>query len=137
MLENDFMEKFSKFADPVDGLVTAKRFATYLHLPVDHPKAMELFDIYDSDRSGTISFKKYVRGRCTLNRTVKNSTRTNVSWDIVRRRLKLSPSDLETIDLFVANFQSDANENDVLDHLYTAVPEWSWIVSDLCNSPLL
>ncbi len=48
MLENDFMEKFSKFADPVDGLVTAKRFATYLHLPVDHPKAMELFDIYDS-----------------------------------------------------------------------------------------
>lgn len=48
VLENDFMEKFSKFADPVDGLVTAKRFATYLHLPVDHPKAMELFDIYDS-----------------------------------------------------------------------------------------
>lgn len=79
-----------------------------------------------------------------------------MSWDVVKQRLKLSLQNLETIDSFVANLKSDANENgnkklqliiddfffknnfdlDVLDHLYAAVPEWSWIVSDLCNSRL-
>ncbi|XP_046639662.1 lysophosphatidylcholine acyltransferase-like isoform X1 [Daphnia pulicaria] len=136
VLETDFLEKFAKFADASSGLATAKQFARYLRLPVEHPKAMEIFEIYDSDRSGMISFKKYVRGRCTLSGSVKNSTRTNVSWDVVKQRLKLSPQDLETIDSFVTNLKSDANENDVLDHLYAAVPEWSWIVSDLCNSRL-
>lgn len=58
-----------------------------------------------------ISFKKYVRGRCTLSASLKNSTRTNFSWNVVKRRLKLSRDDLETIDLFVASFKSDANEN--------------------------
>ncbi len=58
-----------------------------------------------------ITFKKYVRGRCTLSGSVKNSTRTNVSWDVVKQRLKLSPQDLETIDSFVTNLKSDANEN--------------------------
>ena len=58
-----------------------------------------------------INFKKYVRGRCTLSGSVKNSTRTNVGWDVVKQRLKLSPQDLETIDSFVANLKSDANEN--------------------------
>ncbi|XP_046440192.1 lysophosphatidylcholine acyltransferase-like isoform X2 [Daphnia pulex] len=136
VLETDFLEKFAKMADASSGLATAKQFARYLRLPVEHPKAMEIFEIYDSDRSGMISFKKYVRGRCTLSGSVKNSTRTNVSWDVVKQRLKLSPQDLETIDSFVTNLKSDANENDVLDHLYAAVPEWSWIVSDLCNSRL-
>ena len=42
------LERFAKFAEPSDGLATAKQFAKYLHLPVDHPTAMELFDIYDS-----------------------------------------------------------------------------------------
>lgn len=48
VLENDMLERFAKFAEPSDGLATAKQFAKYLHLPVDHPTAMELFDIYDS-----------------------------------------------------------------------------------------
>jgi hypothetical protein len=48
VLETDFLEKFAKFADPSNGLTTAKQFARYLHLPVDHPKAMEIFGIYDS-----------------------------------------------------------------------------------------
>lgn len=48
MLETDFLEKFAKFADQSTGLADAKQFAKYLHLPVDHPKAMELFDINDS-----------------------------------------------------------------------------------------
>lgn len=48
VLENDFMERYAKFADPSDGLVNAKRFANYLHLPVDHPQAKEIFEIYDS-----------------------------------------------------------------------------------------
>ncbi|XP_032786946.2 lysophosphatidylcholine acyltransferase isoform X3 [Daphnia magna] len=135
VLETDFLEKFAKFADHSTGLADAKQFAKYLHLPVDHPKAMELFDINDLDRSGTLNFKKYVRGRCTLmSGSIKNSIGTNVSWDVVKQRLKLSPENLETIDSFVVNLKSDANENDVLDHLYAAVPEWSWIVSDLCNS---
>lgn len=47
MLETDFLEKFAKFADHSTGLADAKQFAKYLHLPVDHPKAMELFDIND------------------------------------------------------------------------------------------
>lgn len=48
VLENDFMIRFAKFADHSNGLVNAKQFASYLHLPVDHPMAMEIFDIYDS-----------------------------------------------------------------------------------------
>ena len=47
-MEVDFLETFAKIADPLDGLLTAKRFASYLQLPVDHPKATELFQIYDT-----------------------------------------------------------------------------------------
>lgn len=50
VLENDFLEKFAKFANPSTGLVTANEFAKYLHLPVDHEKAKELFRIYDQVR---------------------------------------------------------------------------------------
>jgi hypothetical protein len=48
VLEIDFLEKFAKFAEPSNGLANAKQFARYLHLPVDHLKAMEIFGIYDS-----------------------------------------------------------------------------------------
>ena len=48
VMEVDFFETFAKIADPLDGLLTAKRFASYLQLPVDHPKATELFQIYDT-----------------------------------------------------------------------------------------
>lgn len=48
VLESDFLEKFAKFADHSTGLADAKQFAKYLHLPVDHPIAKELFDINDS-----------------------------------------------------------------------------------------
>lgn len=51
VLENEMMVRFAKFAEPSDGLATPKQFAKYLHLPVDHPKAMELFEIYDSVRT--------------------------------------------------------------------------------------
>ena len=37
-----------KFADSADGLASILRFANYLHLPVDHPKVVELFHIFDS-----------------------------------------------------------------------------------------
>ena len=39
-----------KFADSADGLSSISRFANYLHLPVDHPKVVELFHIFDSVR---------------------------------------------------------------------------------------
>ena len=48
VLEIDFLQKFAKFAEPSNGLANAKQFARYLHLPVDHLKAMEIFGIYDS-----------------------------------------------------------------------------------------
>ena len=50
VMEVDFLETFAKIADPLDGLLTAKQFANYLQLPVDHPKTMELFQIYDTVR---------------------------------------------------------------------------------------
>lgn len=49
--------------------------------------------------------------------SIKNSIGTNVSWDVVKQRLKLSPENLETIDSFVVNLKSDANENGN-EHLY-------------------
>lgn len=48
VLEEDFLVKFAKFAHRSTGLATAKHFASYLHLPVDHPKATRLFHLYDS-----------------------------------------------------------------------------------------
>jgi len=131
VLEADFLVKFAEFADRSTGLATAKQFASYLHLPVDHPKVMELFHFYDSDRTGSISFKKYVRGRCTLSNSAK---KFNVlSWDNVKKSLNLSSYDLETIDKFVRNAKPDANENDVLDQLFAAIPEWSWIAEGVYN----
>jgi hypothetical protein len=56
VLETDFLEKFAKMADASSGLATAKQFARYLRLPVEHPKAMEIFEIYDSVCTLEISF---------------------------------------------------------------------------------
>jgi len=60
VLETDFLEKFAKFADPASGLSTAKQFARYLRLPVDHPKAVEIFEIYDSVCTLGVSFISFL-----------------------------------------------------------------------------
>lgn len=47
-MEVDFLETFAKMADPADGLISAKQFASYIKLPVENRKTVELFQIYDS-----------------------------------------------------------------------------------------
>ena len=95
-----------------------------------------------------------------LSESGKNSNRSSVSWTSVKSRLHLPQDELEIIDRFAVGLSSDANENgtttlyfvilshskltlsvlpisDVLDQLYVAIPEWSWIVSSLYDSTTL
>ena len=48
VVEDEFLPSYMKFANSADGLSSILRFASYLHLPVDHPKVVELFHIFDS-----------------------------------------------------------------------------------------
>ena len=48
VVEDEFMTSYLKFANVEDGLASVDRFASYLHLPVDHPKVVELYRIFDS-----------------------------------------------------------------------------------------
>lgn len=141
VIEDDFLTSFARLADQALGTVDIDSFATYLHLPADHPRVIELFNLYDPDHTGVISFKNYARGRCALSRTSDDVDTTkrdlDLNWANVKELLKLTPSQSQEIDGFVSqSVESDANENDVLDHLYAVIPEWSWIVSGLFRHPL-
>lgn len=134
MIEEDFLECFSRIADHTDGTADAKQLAAYLNLPTDHPSVLGLFHLYDSvircyrasllssssnislaqDRTGVITFKKYVRGRCALDRQAANNKRPDVTWARVKSLLKLTPTELEKIDAFLAqSVKPDANENGI------------------------
>lgn len=130
VVEDEFLTSFMKFADSADGLASAERFASYLHLPVDHPKVEELYQIFDSDRSGVLNFKKYVFGRCSLSVSMSKSTRPDaVSWNTVTDNLQLKVKELESLNQFVAEF----DQHDTVEQLCTSIPEWSWIVRSVCN----
>jgi len=130
VVEDEFMTSYLKFANVEDGLASVDRFASYLHLPVDHPKVVELYRIFDSSRSGMLSFKKYVIGRCSLFVSMKKSTRPDaVSWQAVKDNLHLSLEELECLNQLTAEF----DQQGIVDQLCTSIPEWSWIIRSLCN----
>jgi len=130
VVEDELLPNFMKFADSADGLSSISRFANYLHLPVDHPKVVELFHIFDSDRSGMLNFKKYVVGRCSLSVSMMKSTRPDAtSWKAVKDNLQLTLEELECLNQFTDEF----DQHDVVDQLCTSIPEWSWIIWSLCN----
>jgi len=105
VVEDELLPNFMKFADSADGLSSISRFANYLHLPVDHPKVVELFHIFDSDRSGMLNFKKYVVGRCSLSVSMMKSTRPDAtSWKAVKDNLQLTLEELECLNQFTDEF---------------------------------
>ena len=56
-------------------------------------------------RSGMLSFKKYVIGRCSLFVSMKKSTRPDaVSWQAVKDNLHLSLEELECLNQLTAEF---------------------------------
>lgn len=129
VVEDEFLTSFMKFADSADGLASILRFANYLHLPVDHPKVVELFHIFDSDRSGMLNFKKYVVGRCSLSVSMMKFTRPDaISWKTVKDYLQLTVEELESLNKFTDEF----DQHDIVDQLCTTIPEWSWIIWSLC-----
>jgi len=139
VIQEDFLASFARLADRTLGTADIDDFAAYLNLPAGHPKVIELFRLYDSDQSGVINFKDYVRGRCALSRTSYGVDTRNLElrWAGVKKLLRLTPSQEQEIEGLVAQLsaQSDANNNDVLGQLYAVIPEWRWIVSRLSRHP--
>jgi len=51
-----------------DGLISYREFAHSLRLPEDSPYTKDLFNLLDTDESGSIDFRKFVVGMASLNR---------------------------------------------------------------------
>ncbi len=131
---NYFLSSFARMANRELGTADIVSFAAYLHLPVDHPIVIELFNLYDPDRTGLLDFRNYVRGRCALKKTAKKRD-LDLSWTWVKQLLKLDPSQARKLDGFLAfSLLLGGDSDNVLDRLYAVIPEWSWIVSRLTRN---
>jgi len=57
----EIFASFFRLANRALGTADISEFASYIHLPADHQLVIQLFSLYDPDRTGVITFKNYAR----------------------------------------------------------------------------